>query len=122
MLSRDTWLNENPCGEADFIAQAVAAYRQVKAWREAHPDADLEAIEKQVCQIRRPLTGALIKGLLDISETRPDCPECGKPMSFQGDRGIDVRSLEGDFRLERGYYYCRSCKEGLSPLDEALGL
>lgn len=115
MASRDTQLNETPCGGADFIAQAVAAYCQVKAWREAHPDADLEAIEKQVRQVRRPLMGALIKELLDISETRPDCPKCGKPMNFQGDREIDVRGLEGDFDLERGYYCCRSCKEGLSP-------
>lgn len=115
MPSHDTQLHETPDDEADFIAQAVAAYRRVKAWRRAHPDADLEAIEKQVRQIRRPLMGALIKELLDTSETRPDCPKCGKPMSFQDDRDIDVRGLEGDFHLERGYYYCRSCKEGLSP-------
>ena len=115
MASHNIQPSETPGGEADFIAQAVAAYRQLKAWREAYPDADLEAIEKQVRQIRRPLMGSLIKELLETSETRPDCLKCGKPMGFQGDREIVVRGLEGDFDLERGYYYCRSCKEGLSP-------
>lgn len=115
MVRHDASANEARSGEADFIGQAVAAYRQLKAWREAHPDADLEAIEKQVRQLRRPMMGALVKELLDTSERRPQCPQCGKPMAFQENREIDVRGLEGDFDLARGYYYCRSCKEGLSP-------
>ncbi len=115
MATLDTQPKETPIGETDFIAQAVAAYRRLKAWREAHPEADLAAIEKQVRQIRRPLMGSLIKELVNTSESRPDCPECGQPMGFQGDRKIEVRGLEGDLDLERGYYYCRSCKEGLFP-------
>lgn len=115
MTSRKEPLKEDQDGETDFIAEATAAYQRIKAWREAHPDADLRAIEEQVRQVRRPLMGALIKELLDTDETRPDCPACGKPMGFQGDRARDVRGLEGDFDWERGYYYCRSCNEGLSP-------
>lgn len=114
-MSQDIQLNDGLSSGSDFIAEAVAAYQQVQAWREAHPEADLEAIEKQVRQVRRPLMGVLIKELIDTRERRPDCPDCGEPMGFQGDREIDVRGLEGDFDLERGYYYCRSCKEGLSP-------
>lgn len=115
MTWRREQLKQDQDGETDFVAEAIAAYERIKAWREAHPDADLRAIEKQVRQVRRPLMGALIKDLLDTDETRPDCPECGKPMGFQGDRTRDVRGLEGDFDWERGYYYCRSCNEGLSP-------
>lgn len=115
MTWRREQLKQDQDGETDFVAEAIAAYERIKAWREAHPDADLRAIEKQVRQVRRPLMGALIKDLLDTDETRPDCPECGKPMGFQGDRTRDVRGLEGDFDWNRGYYYCRSCNEGLSP-------
>lgn len=28
----------------------------------------------------------------------------------------------GSVRLERPYFYCRVCREGIYPLDEALGL
>lgn len=115
MALEDSKWDDTAGGGADFMAEAAAAYQQIKAWRDEHPDADLKEVERQVRQVRRPLMGALIKELLDTSEARPDCPSCGKPMTFYGDRGIDVRGLEGDFDLERGYYYCRSCKEGLSP-------
>ena len=111
----DPEAQEMSVGEMDFIAQALAAYRKLQAWREAHPEADLKAIEEQVRQIRRPLMGYLIRELLDLDESRPDCPACGKPMVFQGGRKVDIRGLEGDFELQRGYYYCRSCKEGLFP-------
>ena len=115
MASMDPQPNEKWVGETDYIAQAVRAYRQLQRWREAHPEADLAAIEKQVRQIRRPLMGSLMKTLLDTRESRPECPTCSKRMGYQGDREIEVLGLEGDFELERGYYYCRSCKEGFSP-------
>lgn len=51
------------------------------------------------------------------------CSECKKDcLAYKGDIGRKVVTLFGIISLRRAYYYCASCKRGLSPLDERLGL
>jgi hypothetical protein len=48
-----------------------------------------------------------------------DC-ECGGRMKYQGDAERVVRSLVGEVRYQRAYYYCRECGQSRCPLDEKL--
>jgi hypothetical protein len=103
-----------------FMDAARAAYRRLKEWERQHPEATLGEIEQQARHERRLLMGQLIPALLaergrDDPKARPRCPKCGRRMAFQGERSVPVETLEGCMTLERPYYYCRSCHEGLFP-------
>jgi hypothetical protein len=43
------------------------------------------------------------------------CPGCGKRMTYQGLRSRPVVSEAGEVTIQRGYYYCRTCKHGSFP-------
>lgn len=103
-----------------FVAAARTSYRHLKEWERQHPDATLGQIEVQTRQERRLLMGQLIPLLIedrrrDDLKARPRCPKCGKRMAFQDNRPVPVETLEGRISLNRPYYYCRSCHEGLFP-------
>ena len=103
-----------------FIEAARTSYRRLKEWERQHPDATLGEIEVQTRHERRLLMGQLIPLLLaergrDDLKARPRCSKCGKRMTLQDDRSVPVETLEGRITLERPYYYCRSCHEGLFP-------
>ena len=46
---------------------------------------------------------------------------CGAKLKFQRYAERPVRTLIGEVRYERAYYYCRACGTGRAPLDEQLG-
>ena len=103
-----------------FVESARTSYRRLKGWERQHPDATLGEIEQKTREERRLLMGQLIPLLLaerrrDDPQARPRCPKCGKRMTLQDDRSVPVETLEGRITLERPYYYCRSCHEGLFP-------
>jgi len=50
------------------------------------------------------------------------CRNCGDQVYSMGKRIRVIQTMVGQIRLERPYFYCRRCKKGFYPLDEALGL
>jgi len=46
---------------------------------------------------------------------------CGEKLKFQRYAQRPVRSLMGEVRYTRAYYYCRACGRGCAPLDKKLG-
>src|SRR5688500_6653813 len=50
------------------------------------------------------------------------CPHCPQDARCKGLRSRAALTLLGDVRFARHYYYCGHCGQGVSPLDEALGL
>jgi uncharacterized protein with PIN domain len=106
--------------EEQFSEAARVMFRRVKAWERQHPEATLGAIEQKTREERRLLMGQFLPLLLadrrrDQPAARPRCPRCGKRMRLQDEPGVSVETLEGPMRLERPYYYCRSCHEGFFP-------
>jgi hypothetical protein len=103
-----------------FVEAARTSFRRLKEWERQHPDATLGEIEQKTREERRLLMGQLIPLLLadrrrDDLQARPRCPKCGKRMTLHDDRSVPVETLEGRISLDRPYYYCRSCHEGLFP-------
>lgn len=89
---------------------------------------DLGEISKAVFQERAEILGQLILGLIErkfghlLNQQNCDCPECDKSMQRQGKLSKTIQTLAGQFELSRPYFYCRACRVGYYPLDEALGL
>ena len=50
------------------------------------------------------------------------CPVCGKELKKQADTPRTIETLLGASRISRPYFYCRDCREGFFPVDEALEL
>jgi hypothetical protein len=107
--------------------EASRIYRELEAWRDAHPDATYDEIEQEVRRRRPELMSTFIALLINGRTTgmqpeAPHCPECGSEMSFEGYRPWRVRGLEGETALERAYYRCLKCKrQGFFPPGRAVG-
>ncbi|MEO7117015.1 MAG: ISKra4 family transposase [Caldimonas sp.] len=50
------------------------------------------------------------------------CPHCHEAARFVEYRPKNVQSVVGFFALDRAYYHCRSCGQGVFPWDAILGL
>lgn len=95
-------------------------------WRVAHPTAtfaELEAVvDERLDAVRARLLGDLAvasqaAGGTEIDEdTRPTCPECGRPMDARGQRTRHL-TVPGNqtIPLTRRYWVCPACGAGLFP-------
>ena len=111
----------------DLVGAAEAAIDELQAWCEAQPGHRLLELEEQVRVIRQRLMGEVMSRLeegraVEDSAGGVVCDRCGRRMEDKGDVWRSVAGPEGVVRLRRRYYYCPSCKEGLSPLDREIGL
>ena len=79
-------------------------------------------------ELRQALTGGSTETLVtqahegERQRTQARCPRCTRGLKVPEQVGRTVETLVGPVALERPYFYCRSCRAGLSPLDAALGL
>ncbi len=45
----------------------------------------------------------------------PTCSECGAEMRYKGRKRKRLVTQAGEVNLERAYYYCEPCREGIFP-------
>ena len=50
----------------------------------------------------------------------PRCPTCQVEMHYKDMKENTIESRAGQLTLNRGYYYCETCRTGLFPLDHQL--
>jgi hypothetical protein len=81
-----------------------------------------------VWALRQQLTGGLTETVVahahasERQRTQARCPPCARVLTVQAHVRRTVETMVGPVALERPYFYCRSCRVGLSPLDDALGV
>ena len=103
---------------AEFAGAAGRMHKRVTEWRKRHPQASFDEIAEAVSQERKQLMGGLIGELaMEESERVFDriCPECGGRLQNKGKKRRDVLHREGEVTIERDYYYCPACKQGVFP-------
>ena len=54
--------------------------------------------------------------------THTCCPRCTRVLKVRAHVGRTVKTMVGPVELARPYFYCRACRVGLYPFDDALGL
>jgi hypothetical protein len=57
-----------------------------------------------------------------IGQVQANCPSCDKVLHRKRMDSKKISTLQGEFSLDRPYFYCPVCKMGFHPLDEVLGL
>ena len=92
------------------------------------PETTLAQITETVWDLRQDLTGSLTEALVDYGHRfefmrqQIVCKTCQCLVTARPLVPRTVETMVGSVRLERPYFYCRVCREGSYPLDEALGL
>ena len=82
---------------------------------------------KQWDTLRQRLTGALTETVVahvhrgEHQRQKVACPKCDRVLPARELVCRTVETLVGSVQLERPYFYCRTCRDGVYPLDEVLG-
>lgn len=87
------------------------------AEEKASAEVMLEDIEQAANRGGEALRRAIAAVLVEAVEERASvvCGDCGKPMTYQGQRSKQLVTEAGELTVQRSYYYCRGCKRGSFP-------
>src|SRR5712691_11711422 len=97
-----------------------------QAWHE--PPATLSEVTATVWDLRQQLTGGITETIVahahagERQRKQASCPRCTRVLKVQEQVWRTVETMVVPVELERHYFYCRSCRVGLYPFDDALGL
>jgi uncharacterized protein with PIN domain len=104
--------------KAQMMAAAEGVIEKLLAGTKEKEELTLSDIERLVRRagqdVMRKLTGTLAHAEAQGVESRI-CPECGRKMRYKGRKKRDLITETGEVSLERGHYYCPTCREGVFP-------
>jgi Uncharacterised protein family (UPF0236) len=92
------------------------------------PTPTLAQVTETVWNLRQELTGGLTETIVEHAHrgesTRQQtrCPQCERFLKARAPVSRTVETMVGAVQIERPYFYCRSCRCGVYPLDAAVGL
>lgn len=96
--------------------------------REEMSAATIADAEEAIIKMSRKLSEHMMKAFAGKQDPRStyegvriEC-KCGGEAIFKGYRSRFVRTICGDVRISRAYYYCPDCHTGISPWDAGQGL
>jgi hypothetical protein len=95
-------------------------------WHE--PPTTLTEVTATVWDLRQHLTGGITETIVahvhrgEHARTQVNCPRCAGRLRARERVCRTVETMVGPVQLERPYFYCRLCRDGCYPFDEALGV
>ena len=106
--------------KARLMAQAEAMIDELLATRKAPEEASLEDIEQAALGIGERLEQAVTAELVQdsaavVERDWPTCPRCGARLKAKGKRRQRIVTETGEVTVEREYYHCAACRQGLFP-------
>lgn len=105
--------------KAAIIAD-VEAYLEEWLAEDGDEMRQLSELEEIALNGGRLLEEAMIEALVAESQAGqavpgPRCPTCGAEMHYKGHKRKRLVTRAGEADLERGYYYCGPCGQGVFP-------
>jgi hypothetical protein len=110
--------------KAQMMSAAEDVIERLIAGAKENEELSLGDIERLVRRAGQDTMRDLTEMLADAeaqSEEDRRCPECGREMRYKGRKKRDVIAETGEVSVERGYYYCPSCRKGVFPPRPAMG-
>lgn len=106
--------------KARLMTQAENVIDELLDWSHSTPEPNLAQIEEVVLELRERFSEEMAREVIEGQEKKqpavaPSCPKCGKEMTYKGQKSVQPQTWVGDVGIERGYYHCAECKEGLFP-------
>lgn len=104
----------------ELMAEAESMIDELLEWEEGATTPTLTEIEDVILKLRKQMGQRMAEKVLQDQEAQvpvpgPACPRCRQEMRYRGRKERELESRLGAIELERGYYYCDSCKEGFFP-------
>jgi len=116
----------------DFAEQAMGAFQGwLESLRPTFAEAKaptLRELSRLFADKRGELLGACMKAAIEqlyrpfLVETTSACPICGRRLRRKRIDPKTLSTLQGEFDLDRPYFYCSDCPWSGHPLDMELGL
>ena len=105
---------------AKLLAAAQAVIEEFLAWEAQAVQPKLTDIETAVLVLCERFGQRMAEVVIaDQDAKQPvvaaECPSCGQPMRYKGQKGLEVESQVGLLGIDRGHYYCARCHSGLFP-------
>ena len=106
--------------KARWMACAEQLIDELVEWSEKTPQPKLTEIEDKVLELRKRFGEALAQGVVEEQEAKqpvpgPTCPQCGREMTYKGQKEITPHTWVGEVQIQRGYYHCPRCRVGIFP-------
>ncbi len=106
--------------KAELMRRIESAVDELLDWEEQHERPTLTQIEDIVLELRKQIGEEMANEVLARVGGKtvvpgPTCPKCGKEMRYKGEREKQIESRAGEVDLERSYYACPECEEGIFP-------
>ena len=92
------------------------------------PVPTLAQVTETVGNLRQELTGGLTETIVahahrgESTRQQTRCPQCDRCLQARAPVSRTVETMVGAVQIERPYFYCRTCRCGVYPLEAALGL
>jgi hypothetical protein len=92
------------------------------------PPSTLPEVTAMVWDVRQQLTGGITETIVaqvhhgEHDRTQVPCPQCAGVLRAREFVCRTVETLVGPVQLDRPYFYCRTCRIGCYPFDEAVGV
>jgi hypothetical protein len=104
----------------ELQAKADEIIEQLLDWTDKTQKPNLTQIEDIVLKLRSELSEVMVENVVSAQEAvQPaeavHCPKCGQVMRYKGKHEKQMESRAGEVELERGYYSCRQCEDGIFP-------
>ncbi len=106
--------------KAEFMAEAEELFDALMEWEEQTEKPNLTQIEEIVLALRKRFGEQMAQKMIMLQEKRQpaervQCPECGGEMENKGMKDNQVETQIGNLKIDRDYYYCPKCKQGIFP-------
>jgi hypothetical protein len=106
--------------KARLMGQAESLIDELLDWNDNTAEPNLAQIEGVVLELRKRFSEEMAREVIEAQETKqpaiaPCCPKCGKAMTYKGQKRVKPQTWVGEVGIERGYYHCGGCQEGLFP-------
>jgi hypothetical protein len=104
--------------KARLMAEAEEAIDELLGQANEKEDITLSDIERLVRAAGQQVMAKLTSRLVEAKRgdtNRPICSGCSQVMRYKGHKGRTVITETGEVRIERAYYYCAGCRQGVFP-------
>ena len=106
--------------KARLMKEAESVVEELLDWSDDTREPNLSQIEDIVLKLRKRLGEEMAREVIESQEAKypvvgPPCPKCGQKMTYKGQKRVTPQTWVGDVEIERGYYHCGICKEGIFP-------
>jgi len=111
--------------KAEFMVKAEVLFDELMIWDDENCEPDLTQIEEIVLKLRKRFGEQIAQAVIKRQEKRQPaekqyCRQCGGELVTKGEKNNRIETRVGLMEIERGYFYCPQCKQGIFPPGSAV--